>query len=108
MATQLPSGLHLAASAIDVNSWYQPATLTFSNRGTQPLDLNQAELCFTANGSIDHYAPVGGSLMPGKTPDITFIDEWPLKHSRVVLDNGGPLLLAPGKPGTLVFNLAGR
>jgi hypothetical protein len=106
MATQLPSGLHLAASAIDVNSWYQPATLTFSNRGTQPLDLNQAELCFTANGSIDHYAPVGGSLMPGKTPDISFIDEWPLKHSRVVLDNGGPLLLAPGKQGTLVFNLA--
>lgn len=106
MATQLPSGLQLAAGAIDVNSWYQPATLTFSNLGTQPLDLNQAELCFTANGSIDQYAPVGGTLMPGKTPDISFIDEWPVKHSRVVLDNGGPLLLAPGKKGTLVFNLA--
>lgn len=106
MATQLPSGLHLATSAIDVNSWYQPVTLIFSNHGKAVLDLNQAELNFSANGGIDAYAPVGGSLMGGKMPDITFTDEWPLKHTRVVLDNGGPLLLAPGQLGTLVFNLA--
>ncbi|TPG60806.1 chitinase [Ewingella americana] len=100
------SSLHVTASAIDADSWYQPVTLTFINAGSSSVDLNQAVLSFSACGAADSFGVISGSLAETKVPVITVEDGWPLKTTRIEFAYGGPMLLAAGQSDTLTFHMS--
>lgn len=96
----------IVASSLNPNSWYQRVTLTLTNRYSQPIDLNQLAIEFTATGHPDQYSLFSGSMM-GNQP-VTFSSDggWPVEKNKLIVHHDGELPLAAGASAALQFYLA--
>lgn len=93
-------------SRIDVNSWYQKVTLTFTNESNRPVDLNQAAISFTASGHPDPWGNTGGTLKGDRSLTLRDTAQGTLEFNEIIINNSSELLLQAGESGTLYFSLA--
>ncbi|MGR7483154.1 chitinase [Klebsiella aerogenes] len=93
-------------SQIDVNSWYQKVTLTFTNESNRPLDLNLATISFTASGHPDPWGNTGGTLKGDRSLTLRDTAQGTLEFNEIIINNSSELLLQAGESGTLFFSLA--
>ncbi|MGG7992874.1 procyclic acidic repetitive family protein [Klebsiella aerogenes] len=93
-------------SQIDVNSWYQKITLTFTNESNRPVDLNQATISFTASGHPDPWGNTGGTLKGDRSLTLRDTAQGTLEFNEIIINNSSELLLQAGESGTLFFSLA--
>ncbi|WP_323080358.1 chitinase [Klebsiella quasipneumoniae] len=96
----------LKNSQIDVNSWYQKVTLTFTNESSRAMDMNQAVITFTASGHPDPWGNIGGTLKGDRPLTLNETFEGSLEVNEIIINHSGELLLSPGESGTLFFSLA--
>ncbi len=88
-------------SQIDVNSWYQKVTLTFTNESNRPLDLNLATISFTASGHPDPWGNTGGTLKGDRSLTLRDTAQGTLEFNEIIINNSSELLLQAGESGTL-------
>lgn len=93
-------------SQIDVNSWYQKVTLTFTNESNRSVDLNQAAISFTASGHPDPWGNTGGTLKGDRSLTLRDTAQGTLEFNEIIINNSSELLLQAGESGTLFFSLA--
>ncbi|HCR1150265.1 TPA: chitinase [Klebsiella aerogenes] len=93
-------------SQIDVNSWYQKVTLTFTNESHRAVDLNQAAISFTASGHPDPWGNTGGTLKGDRSLTLRDTAQGTLEFNEIIINNSSELLLQAGESGTLFFSLA--
>ncbi len=93
-------------SQIDVNSWYQKVTLTFTNESHCAVDLNQAAISFTASGHPDPWGNTGGTLKGDRSLTLRDTAQGTLEFNEIIINNSSELLLQAGESGTLFFSLA--
>lgn len=96
----------LSMSSLNLNSWYQRATLTLTNRYSQSIDLNKLTLSFTATGHPDQYSPLSGSMLGNQPVTLSSDGGWPTEKNNIIINNDGELLLASGESAELQFYLA--
>ncbi len=96
----------LTMSSLNLNSWYQRATLTLTNRYSQPIDLNKLTLSFTATGHPDQYSPLSGSMLGNQPVTLSSDGGWPTEKNNIIINNDGELPLASGESAELQFYLA--
>ncbi len=93
-------------SQIDVNSWYQKVTLTFTNESNRAVDMNQAAITFTASGHPDPWGNLGGTLKGDRSLTLNDTCQGTLDLNEIIIHNSAELLLQAGESGTLFFSLA--
>lgn len=93
-------------SQIDVNSWYQKVTLTFTNESNRTVDMNQAAISFTASGHPDPWGNTGGTLKGDRSLTLRDTAQGTLEFNEIIINNSSELLLPAGESGTLFFSLA--
>lgn len=96
----------LSVSRLNPQSWYQRVTLTLTNRYSQPIDLNQLQLAFTAAGHPDQYSPFSGSMLGNQPVTLSSDGGWPIEKNTIVIHHHGELPLAAGASAELQFYLA--
>lgn len=99
-------GISIASSKINSKSWYQKVTLTLTNNNDYAVDVNHAQICFSASGHPDPWGNFGGTLMGDRPLTLEEAPCGAVDANTLTLNNSGELLLKPGKKGTLFFSFA--